>query len=199
MAPAISEYSICCISYGFVHMLARLAFVSTLDAQGTVLDISGKGPLAAVQMLSQSMPRNEAERSNWRQKARIAAIIGSCPKTKQSFLSGPRFAAMGATSFPCLALGLRHWISFIEVAYGDARRAFPPCVEDALIWSNMFRCVGTFCNYLGYLRGACYALAVEAPPVGRPALRRSMTSIAERQLYTGRQACARHVCHGFCV
>ena len=91
-----------------------------------------------------------------------------------------------ANGFLLFTTGLRHWISFIETAYGDVGRAFPPKVEDVLIWSNLFRCVGTFCNYLGYLRGACCAIAVDAPPVGHPALRRCMNAIAKRQLYTER-------------
>ena len=81
-------------------------------------------------------------------------------------------------------------MEFIEITHGKQRVeevAFPPRLEDVLIWSNTFRCVGTFCNYLGHLRGACYALSIEAPPVGHPALRRAMASIAKRQLYTERR------------
>ena len=55
----------------------------------------------------------------------------------------------------------------------------PLCVADA-------RCTGTFSNYLSYLRGACHALGVEAPPTDHPALRRAMLAVVKRDLYKAR-------------
>ena len=48
------------------------------------------------------------------------------------------------------------------------------------------RCLGTFSNYLGHVRGAGHALGLEAPPVGHQAIRRAMSGIAKRQLYEAR-------------
>ena len=82
--------------------------------------------------------------------------------------------------------GVRHWTEFCVAVYGNASVGFPPCLEAVLAWSNTFRCVGTYSNYLGHLRTACYALNLSAPPVGHPAIKRAMQSIVRRQLFTGR-------------
>ena len=58
------------------------------DAPGTVLNVAGVGPSAAVQLLKLSMPKDALERQKWLDSARVAAIMGSCPKSKQSFVSG---------------------------------------------------------------------------------------------------------------
>jgi hypothetical protein len=82
-------------------------------------------------------------------------------------------------------VGVRHWLAYVEIVHGEQRAeaaAFPPALIDVLGWSNAFRCIGTFTNYLGHLRGACHALGFEAPPVGHQAIRRSMSGIAKRQL-----------------
>ena len=55
------------------------------------------------------------------------------------------------------------------------------------VWIYWFRCLGTFCNYLGYLRGACHAIGVDAPPTGHAALRRAMVAIAKRQMFTTKE------------
>lgn len=48
------------------------------------------------------------------------------------------------------------------------------------------RCIGTFGNYLGYLRGACHARGYEAPPLGHPAIKRAMVAIVKRELFDTR-------------
>jgi hypothetical protein len=53
-------------------------------------------------------------------------------------------------------------------------------------WLLSARCIGTFTNYLGHLRGACHALGFEAPPAGHQAVRRAMSGIAKGQLYEAR-------------
>ena len=101
----------------------------------------------------------------------------------------------------CLYLwlaGLRHWIGFIEAAYGCDSVAFPPTLSAVLEWSSTFRCVGTFCNYLGHLRAACYAMDIDAPPVGHPALRRAMSSIVKRRYFVGRCVSVGFCCGNYC-
>jgi len=61
----------------------------------------------------------------------------------------------------------------------------------ALVWSSstsfcMYRCFGTFANYLGYLRAACHAMGFDAPPVGHPAIKRAMCAIVKRELFVPR-------------
>jgi len=54
-------------------------------------------------------------------------------------------------------------------------------------WQHFFiRCLGTFGNYLSYLRAACHAMGMEGPPVGHPALRRAMVAIVKRELFLPR-------------
>jgi len=79
---------------------------------------------------------------------------------------------------------------YIKAVYGSEeeqeKHAFPPLLQDVLGWSNTFRCLRTFSNYLGYLRSACYALGCDAPPVGNPALRAAMNGIAKRSVFQAR-------------
>ena len=50
----------------------------------------------------------------------------------------------------------------------------------------MYRCFGTFANYLGYLRSACHAMGFDATPVGHPAIKRAMCAIVKRELFVPR-------------
>lgn len=82
--------------------------------------------------------------------------------------------------------GLRNWCDFAKVFFGNADAGFPPTVDAIVCWSHTFRCVGTFSNYLGYLRSACMALDVEAPPSDLPVLRRAKSAIVKRMLWSPR-------------
>ena len=140
---------------------------------GTVLAIKGKKLLAALDMLAERLDECPSKRAKWRDEARVAAVLGSCPRSTESHSSG-----------------VRHWLRYIKVVYGAAeqeKRAFPPHVQDILGWSNTFQCVGTFANYLSYVRTACHALGCAAPPVGDTAIRRGMIAIAKRELFTSRE------------
>ena len=53
-------------------------------------------------------------------------------------------------------------------------------------WGLADRSLGTFCNYLGYVRAASHAIGVDAPPVAHPAISRAMVAISKKQLYTAR-------------
>ena len=137
-----------------------------------VLAIKGKKPLAALDMLAERLGNCPAKRAKWRDEARVAAVLGSCPRSTESHSSG-----------------VRHWLRYIKIVYGadeQERRSFPPQLHDVLGWSNTFQCVGTFANYLSYVRTACYALGCAAPPVGDTAIRRGMIAIAKRELFTSR-------------
>ena len=70
----------------------------------------------------------------WRKKARTAAVMGSCPKSRASFVSG-----------------LRHWIKYIETVHPACNVdcvCFPPLLEDVLGWSNTFRYAVISCSVL---------------------------------------------------
>ena len=84
--------------------------------------------------------------------------------------------------------GLRHWCEFASAIYGSAERAFPPTIDAIVGWSHTFRCLGTFSNYLGYLRSACLAMDVAAPPTNDPLIRRAKSAIVKRMLWSPRRA-----------
>jgi len=104
--------------------------------------------------LQDTMPR-QAERVAWVEQARLEAIVGSCPKSKQSLRSG-----------------MKCWIHFARDVLG-LLEPFPPPLGALLAWSGMFRynclsvhsfvllcvpcgsCAQTFQNYLGYARVGC--------------------------------------------
>ena len=72
------------------------------------------------------IPADSQGKAVWRQEARVAAILGSCPRTLKSTRSG-----------------LNHWIDFIKLAYGAdqvAAKILPPALGDVLAWSHTFRC-----------------------------------------------------------
>lgn len=138
-----------------------------------VLEIEGKKPLTALNILHKELGGSPTKQARWRDEARVAAVMGSCPRSKDSHASG-----------------VKHWIRYIGIVYGQReqeRHAFPPKLHDVLGWSNTFQCVGTFGNYLSYLRGACHAIGCEAPPVSEPAIRKAMIAIAKRQLFRSRE------------
>ena len=133
-----------------------------------------------------------------------------CPATRQVGWNGaegpksPRLLAAArrvatasdqARLFACTILrhglasllsGIRNWISFAEVALGGAQFAFPPSLEGIIAWSHAFRCVGTYANYVGYLRSACLALDLDVPPANHLAIQRAKIAIVKRMLFTPR-------------
>ena len=186
----------------------RLEQVSELyNAQTLLLNITKARPRVALEMLERNLPCDAVAREQWRASARVAAVLGSCPRSVASFRSG-----------------MKHWIRFVEIIHGKENAeesAFPPRLGDVLAWSNTFRwfvrplppwravdcmlhrcrCFGTFANYLGYLRAACHGIGCDAPPVGHPAIKRSMIAIVKRGFYTSRAkmfidrlSAMRHLC-----
>ncbi len=53
-----------------------------------ILDVTDAKPLVALQQLKRGMPTDEAERMAWRNRARVAAVLGSRPSAKACFISG---------------------------------------------------------------------------------------------------------------
>ena len=70
-------------------------------------------------------------------------------------------------------------------------------MDGLLEWSNLFRCLGTFANYVGHVRTACVALGLEMPPASDPALQRAKGAIVKRMLFTKRCAAVSCVAHCF--
>lgn len=98
------------------------------DKPTQVLNIKGIKPLKALEMLREDLRGDASRQSAWLADARVAAIMGSCPRSKDSFRSG-----------------LKHWLKFVESTRGAedmGRDAFPPLLSDVLAWSNVFACLG---------------------------------------------------------
>jgi len=111
----------------------RLVLVERLDEltkQPTqVLSLEGIKPTKALQMLRERLGTDPEARKKWLGEARVASVMGSCPRSKDSFRSG-----------------VKHWLDFVEVTHGSqqcARFAFPPMMSDILAWANLFQCAGT--------------------------------------------------------
>ena len=137
-----------------------------------MVNVKNAKPRQALVRLREQVPDDADAKAAWRKQARTAAVVGSCPRSLHSLDSG-----------------IAHWQKYIAIVHESrnaSRMAFPPQLEDVLGWSNTFRCVGTFCNYLSHLRAACHANGFEAPPVGHPAIRRAMMAVVKRELFTAR-------------
>ena len=53
-----------------------------------ILNVEGATPSEALNRLSKSLPGTAQGRDEWRKKARVAAVMGSCPRSHRSFKSG---------------------------------------------------------------------------------------------------------------
>ena len=53
-----------------------------------LLNVREARPLQALELLRRNLPKDEAGLSEWRHHARIAAVMASCPRSKESFKSG---------------------------------------------------------------------------------------------------------------
>ena len=71
----------------------------------------------------------------WVHEARIAAILGSCPRSSAELMSSVR--------------------AYAQFAIKVSRIELPPSIDMLLAWSNLFRSSGTFKNYVTHLRTAC--------------------------------------------
>ena len=82
--------------------------------------------------------------------------------------------------------GIRHWLEFAKKFLGDEKLAFPPQLRDLLAYSHSFRCVGTYHNYVGFVRKAAVALDLPVPPANCEAISHAKAAVLKRQLFTSR-------------
>ncbi len=57
-----------------------------------LLNVQRTRPLEALELLRRNLPSDEASLAQWRQGARVAAVMGSCPRSMDSFKSGENYA-----------------------------------------------------------------------------------------------------------
>ena len=116
-------------------------------------------PAQALKWLSSSLA-TDWERLVWLESARIEAILGSCPK-----------------SLPSVVSGIRAFAAEILRAGGHE---FPPTLSGLLAWSLLFRSEHTFANYLGYARVGCALVNKPCHVFDDPVLRRAKVAVAKR-------------------
>ena len=141
------------------------------DIEG-IMTTNGEGPRKVLKRLGGQLQTNE-EREAWRKKSRVAAILGSCPRSRPSVKSG-----------------CGSWLEYVVTVHGaDATEdmAFPPKMNDLLGWSLLFRCPATFCNYLSYVRKMCQLRDVPGPPTDDARLKAAILAISKRGEFTPRR------------
>ena len=70
--------------------------------------------------------------------------------------------------------GIKCHFAFVKATVGDSVSAFPPRVEWLQAWAMMFRCSGTFANYLGSI-----LVKVDAAVFDHPAVKRAKDSVRQ--------------------
>ena len=121
------------------------------------------GPRSAIKRIRDELEIGEEKRLKWFEKARCEAILGG---------------AHG--SLPSLASGVRCYLNFAEAVLKKKGPKLSPSVDELLAYSHMFRCSGTFSNYLGYLRKGCLLDGVSVEVFEHPAVRAAKKSVKKR-------------------
>ena len=137
-------------------------------SQPQLVGVGSAGPMNSVKLVAAAMRNGDAS-PVWAEQARITALLGSSPKSHASFASG----------FRC-------WCSFASNVLGRKGKELPPTVDGIVSWSVLFRCTGTFQNYLGYLRLACQLAKVSDGALVDRAVKRATVAIAKRGSFQSR-------------
>ena len=139
-----------------------------VDCKASDLDIASKGPRAAGALLVDNLKRG-LDRQEWVERARVAAIVGSCPKSHPSVISGLRF-----------------WSFFAIRVLNQRGDLLPPSLEGLLAWSRLFRNKRTFSNYLSYVKLGCEIRNVPVDVFAHSSLKRAKMAILKRRLVAPR-------------
>lgn len=154
--------------------------------------IASAGPRRALKRLSQELQECSSDGVRaWSERARIVAILGASPHI-----------------LPSMRSGIRTWAGFAACAAPHAQ-AWPPTLDVLLAWSLLFRCKGTFRNYVSFLRTACCITRHPVAVFDAPEISRAMLAIAKRRLFAPREQMfirrelvaklvnIKHLCRGF--
>jgi hypothetical protein len=97
----------------FRYMRTPLEAISRIHAtSGTVLEIKNTKPCAALRVLAEKIGGSQENRNKWRDEARVAAVMGSCPRSKASHDSGMDFRLNPVGAFQCAPIGFRFRLLF---------------------------------------------------------------------------------------
>ena len=89
----------------------------------------------------------------------------------------------------CARSGIQCYIAFVRKVKGMSVRIFAVELEWLLAWASMFRCKGTFCNYLGYVKVACLIEQADVAVFNRPAIRRAKEAVGKAGRLATRGKC----------
>ncbi len=134
--------------------------IATRD--GARLPVTNCSPSEALKRLKANM-EGDGERLEWLARAKVEAILGSCPRSLKS-----------------VASGMRAWIAFADEVLGMRGREYPPSLSALLAWSLIFRSSATFSNYLGYARIGCALAGLSCDAFDSPELKRAKVAIDKR-------------------
>ena len=155
-------------SPGWEPPLQHLLKQGSVVAPGLVVAPT-TGPRATLKAFCATLP-SAGVRSEWLQEAYLKALLGSCPKSLNSVRSG-----------------IRCWLAFAAAALGQSGgEAMPPTAQGLVAWSMQFRCVGTFSNYLSYVRFGALLAGVPTDAFVHEAVKRAKTAVAKRMLFEPR-------------
>ena len=102
-------------------------------------------------------------------RAKLNALLGSCPKSLRSFKSGAK-----------------HYINFAADFLGTRGRELPPTVDGLLAWSTLFRSHKTLSNYLGHVGLACELIGAPSDAVSHPSIGRANVAVEKKLMFTPR-------------
>lgn len=79
---------LCSTRSGLAAQSEEETILAMIDTPSLLVDITGLGPRAALDHMHTDMPKDSEARERWWADARVSAIMGSCPKTRDSVKSG---------------------------------------------------------------------------------------------------------------
>lgn len=159
-AAKCDELSAACGAVRDLELAVSIARQCTIEPRA--------GPRREVEALRQGLAQRSF--SEWSNSARVAAILGSCPKT-----------------WPSVVSAFRCWATFAMTVLGcDAGEVIPPSPEGLALWSTCFRCKGTFDNYISHVRLVCILLRVPLDALSDPAVERAARAVQARNTWQAR-------------
>ena len=128
------------------------------------------GPSGTLSAAGLATMSNEA-RAQWIETARVEAILGSCRHSHRVFAVGTVHTMPLQVSVYNGQCSMARVCDLMLQCSGAAdngnRDLLPPKLEILLAWSMLFRCAGTFSNYLGYVKTACLLCKVSVEVCSR--------------------------------
>lgn len=137
--------------------------VKSMPVDSQNLGLTVCGPAKAAKRLTLSLD----DCDEWLAKSRVAAIAGSCPRSHAEIRSSVR--------------------AYAAFALRIGKPALPPSVDILLSWSCLFRCSGTFKNYLCNVRTACQVACIPTDEMSNALISKAIRAIDKRRGYIARK------------